>query len=152
MSERKIGQVGKFLITGCSNTAVDFSIISILLFIAPAPSSLVYMAYKIIAFSAASTNSYFLNKYYVFKSLSSGKKVISEKVNFIFSCLVSLGVNVLVSTVVFAWLVSTYPDISLLVAGNLGALLGTAVCLWWNYVAYKYLVFKIEENPTASTA
>ena len=152
---KKIGQIGKFLITGFSNTAVDFLVLSVLLFLAPAPSSVAYLVYKVIAFSVASTNSYILNKYYVFKSLSNlSSKTVEKKqgLNFIFSCLVGLLANVAVSTAIFSWLLSTYPDMPLLLAGNLGALSGTILCLWWNFVAYKYVVFKVRPTSGLTTA
>lgn len=156
IKDKKIGQVGKFLITGCSNTFVDFFVLSVLLFFAPAPSSVAYLIYKVIAFSFASTNSYVLNKYYVFKSSttlsSNAKHEKREGLSFLFSCLIGLLANVAVSTAIFSWLINTYPDMPILLAGNLGALSGTVLCLWWNFVAYKYVVFKVKPNSILTTA
>lgn len=156
LKDKKIGQIGKFLITGFSNTAIDFIILSTLLFLAPAPSSVVYIVYKVLAFSGASTNSYLLNKYYVFKShalqSNENKQGNKQTINFVISCLIGLLVNVAVSTVIFSWLISKYPDMSTFLAGNIGALSGTAICLWWNFIAYKYVVFKTVNNSSLSTA
>ena len=129
----------KFLIIGVGNTAVDFLVLTLLLLIYPSTSTLIYLGYKTISFTVASINSYFWNKYWVFKSSSSEKK--SERIRFALVSGIGLALNVGSATTAFYLAVRLFPLVSHIIAGTTAALFGTACGLLWNFIAYSYVVF-----------
>jgi len=125
------------------NTAIDFAVLNFLLYLFQINSSQhesLYVVFKVISFSLACTNSYFLNKHWVFKKEAPDVVQKQELLRFISVSLVGLLVNGAVAFVVLTLGTKAYPLHPTLWA-NIGALTGIIFVLLSNFLGYKYLVF-----------
>ncbi len=104
----------------------------------PGKNTLLYISFKAISFLVAVINSYYFNKYWVFHSQTNSKSKFSY---FFIVSLVGFFLNVAVASIIYNILVSTYPTHIQIIA-NIGASMGTFIVLIWNFVGYKFLVFK----------
>lgn len=98
-----------------------------------------YSLFKTVSFLAAVTNSYFMNRYWTFAAVE--KNNGKEFFQFMMISLGGFFVNVFSASL----LVNYFPNVFGLrpvSLGNLGALAGTLFGLIWNFVGYKYIVFK----------
>jgi putative flippase GtrA len=133
----------RFIVVGVFNTAIDLAVLNalVLLFGLGVHGEL-YFFFKAISFIAAVSNSYFWNKYWVFEKKTS----VGAKESSLFLTVSGAGflLNVMVSSLVFALIQSTHL-VSLHLAANIGALAGTIAVLSWNFLGYKYVVFKRHE-------
>ncbi|MHB8652035.1 MAG: GtrA family protein [Minisyncoccota bacterium] len=130
----------KFFMVGVLNTAIDFAVLNVLIFLfGMGAHGELYGAFKAVSFMVSATNSYFLNKYWVFeKTDASGAK---EPLLFLAVSGVGLLLNVALSSLVFLALTRGY-HVSIGIAVNIGALGGTLIVLAWNFIGYKFFVFK----------
>ncbi len=140
-----IYQAAKFVLVGLLNTFVDWGVLNLLIFLTSLASGWYYVGFKGISFLVATTNSYFWNKFWTFKKTAAD--VAPEKVSgkemlrfFIVSC-IGFALNVGVA----ALIVNVFGPqwgIDEKLWANVGALGGTLVGLFWNFLGYKLIVFK----------
>ena len=134
-------QAFKFIVAGILNTATDLLILNALILSFDHNfSSTTYAVFKTISFLAALTLSFFLNKYWVFKKSRLNSRR-GEKTLFVFVSVMAFLINVLIASFVFTVL-NRANIVGVAVAANVGALVGTITVLVWNFVCYKFLVFK----------
>ncbi|MBU2633577.1 GtrA family protein [Patescibacteria group bacterium] len=138
-----IYQFAKFVIVGFLNTAIDFGVLNILSMMTGLTSGFLVGGVNIPGFTLAAINSYFWQKFWVFKK----KEVQGEKTNyndfFTFVAVVLVGVFINGGIVV---LLTTYihpfgglsPERWL----NVAKIIATAVSLIWSFLGFKFLVFK----------
>lgn len=143
-------EYARFGATGILNTAVDFLVLNLLILASgPNLSSKALATYKAAAFLAAATNSYLLNKHWVFSRATARKEaaasVFSEGGRFLAVSIAGFFINVAISTAVFHAL-SLQDPLSEHVSANIGAGVGSLVTLLWNYAGYKAFVFN---RPTS---
>jgi putative flippase GtrA len=155
MISRKIAvfwQLGKFAVTGFLNFCVDLGILSLLTFIFKGYFNIdakriaivglsfltFYSIYKTISFIIANINSYYWNKYWTFEHGGDKK---SEFFQFFIVSLIGLVVNVFFASIVFKF-VSPVAGLNLDQWGLIGAVVGSAMGLAWNFIGYKFIVFK----------
>lgn len=142
-----IKQFAKFALVGVMNTAIDLIVLNLETIATGVKEGSGYAVQKGISFLAAVTFSYFLNKHWTFRDQSQedeGKKFSQ----FFLISVIGMFINVTVATVTVTYL--KYPINSLLNLSfltdqtwvNLGALSGTAIGLIWNFIGYKFIVFK----------
>jgi putative flippase GtrA len=149
-----VWQLAKFGVTGVMNFLVDLGVLSILIFISQDYFQVetkktilslgfviltFYSIYKAISFILASFNSYFWNKFWTFEKKST-EKTGKEFTQFFIVSLVGFILNVLVASYVFKSI-----DFSGLTSnqwGLVGAAAGSIVGLTWNFLGYKFIVFK----------
>jgi len=126
----------RFLVVGCANTAIDFGIfITLSLFIPP-------VAANFISTSVALLFSYVANKKYTFKTHNlTGVRHIAL---FLSVTLVGLWGIQPVIIAVFHSLNHTYGAV-------VGKIIATGCTLVWNYLWYKFVIFKKPAEPTASS-
>ena len=130
----------KFGLAGAVNTLIDFAVLNILIStFGLGENNAHYMIFKVISFLAAVTNSFFMNKYWVFKKTTTDTP--SEVWRFLGVSLIGLVLNALVSSFFFNFGPRIYP-FSMHAWANIGALIGTFAVLTWNFFGYKVLVFK----------
>jgi putative flippase GtrA len=106
-----------------------------------------YSAQKAVSFLFAVTFSYFLNKNWTFED-KSRQEENKKRLQFFAVSLIGMLINVAVATVIVNYL--QIPINNILHAffltpklwGTIGALGGTAVGLIWNFIGYKFIVFK----------
>ncbi len=141
--EETKAQFIKFFITGLINTFIDFSILNSLIIVFGLGETLLnYFVFKAISVFAAVTNSFFWNKKWVFKKESSGKELKKEMSMFYLIAFVGVGLNVAIATGTFSVLRNLFPEVGELILANLGALIALVAVMLWNFLGYKYIVFK----------
>jgi putative flippase GtrA len=144
-----IWQIGKFGVTGVLNVLVDLGVLSILTFFFRTYFSIdskasvftalslitFYSIFKSISFIIANINSYFWNKHWTFHK-EGGKS--TEFFQFFIVSVVGFIVNVIVASLVF----KSVAGFSVDQAGLIGAASGSIAGLAWNFIGYKFIVFK----------
>ena len=150
-----IWQLAKFIVIGVLNTLVDIGALAYMLYLAsvsgyPIASSDVlftlfvpiafFTLYKSISFVIANVNSYFWNKHWTFGA-NDGKKASTEFVQFFVVSFVGFIINVVASSLIFSF----FHKIGGLTADQwalIGAAAGSISGLAWNFIGYKFIVFK----------
>lgn len=137
--EKLIGQFVKFGIIGGMNTAIDFSILNLLMWWTGIYSGGQIILLNIISFAVAVINSYFWNKYWTFKDKDEAGVV--EFSQFIAVTLIGLAIN---SSVIY--IITTFVDpmfgLNEKLWANLAKVVATGLSLIWNFTGYKFIVFK----------
>ncbi|HZZ99488.1 MAG TPA: GtrA family protein, partial [Candidatus Paceibacterota bacterium] len=133
-------QFGKFSVIGVSNTTVDFGVLNLFIASTGYTSGGGYALIKVFAFMAALVCSYLLNKFWTFNGLIGGK---GEFAKFVAVTLGSFAVNLGVSWAV-ATFVSPVLGLSLTQWANVANAAGVAVGLIFNFIGFKFIVFKFE--------
>ncbi|MBX4204944.1 MAG: GtrA family protein [Candidatus Doudnabacteria bacterium] len=132
-----VTQISKFAAVGFLNTAINFAVLNILSIITGQAAGLSVGEYNIPATAVAATNSYFWNKYWVFKGVSRGSA--SDPVKFFIVTAIGLlarsGVLYFVTTFV------SHGDLSKTAWLNVANVLATLVGIMVDYLGYKFLVF-----------
>jgi putative flippase GtrA len=137
-------QIIKFSLTGGVNTAVDFAVLNLLIYLFGLTSQdSRYLIFKTISASVAILNSYLLNKWWVFKSNQIRQQRTSgEMVKFIGVSAIGLILNATIASLAFNALHPVFPSASAHMLANAGALTGTVIVMIFNFIGYKFLVFK----------
>ena len=132
-------QFAKFASVGVLNTVVDLGVFNLeTFFYGSLPAAAVFSVFKAISFLGATTNSYFWNKYWTFSSNSAPQA--GEVIKFYAIAIIGGFLNVAVATAVRT---ANPQFISPNVLVNLVApLSGILVVFLWNFIGYKYVVFK----------
>jgi putative flippase GtrA len=137
---KSAGQMVRFLCIGILNTAIDLAVLNALVLIfGVGRNGEWYVVFKSISFLAAVTNSYFFNRYWVFRPVQA--RTASALSSFFAVSVVGFFLNVAIASATFKILIGIYPGHTELIA-NLGAIVGTCVVLAWNFLGYKFFVFK----------
>jgi len=141
-------QAGRFGIVGLMNFTVDTGILSILSRVTGVYEGLYIIPLNAVSVIVALTNSYFWNHYFTFK----GQDMPSKK-EFTAFLIVSAGGIAINSFIVY--LFTTYIDPfnsitkeRLEILAKIGA---TLVSLFWNFLGYKYIVFKSAPRAVEQT-
>lgn len=133
-----IYQIVKFGIVGFLNTVIDFGILNLLSWMTGIYSGKQIIILNSVAFAFAVTNSYFWNKYWTFNSGDNAKK--GEFAEFLAVSVVGLIIN---TGIVYT--VTTYAPLFVenpALLENIAKLFATAFALIWNFIGYKFIVFK----------
>lgn len=131
-------QIGKFAVVGILNTVLDFAILNVLISVSGISEGPMASAFKGISFIVAVVNSYYWNKYWTFNFRG---KVEREFLQFFVVSLIGFGLNV----GAFSIVVNVIGTGGALWA-NLGALAGTVAGFTWNFLGYKFVVFKSDRG------
>lgn len=139
-----IGQFARFVVIGVLNTSIDLAVLNFLMFATGHSEGYYYSVFKAASFSAAVITSYFLNKHWAFGDKGKRKEIhkISQFMAVsIIGALINVGVASSVVLFLKPQLIEILPFSNQL-WGNIGALCGTAIGLIWNFLGYKFIVFK----------
>lgn len=151
-----VWQLGKFGVTGVLNMLVDMGTLSLLIaifrnafsieaknLIIPGVTALsfltFYVIYKSTSFIIANINSYLWNKYWTFHQEADGVK--TEFLQFFIVSVIGFVINVVVAALVFR-LANPADVVAQGQWGLIGAACGSAAGLAWNFLGYKFVVFK----------
>ncbi len=136
-------QIAKFVVVGALNTFVDFGVLNILILILNAwvPGFFAlgtpYALVKGVSFIFSEFNSFLWNKFWTF---GSDKREVRELFKFY-----AVGIGGFIINVTTATLVASLPGLGgfdTAIRANIGAAAGTFIALTWNFVGYKFFVFK----------
>jgi putative flippase GtrA len=151
--KKELGQVVRFAIVGVSNFLVDFIIYNLLLKFVPGVSA-VWAA--IISGTAAMINSFIFNKNFTFKAKNlTVYKLVLFFVITAFGLYAIRPLIIYFFTKVWLWPSQVLYDATTWLklpfsrefdTRNLALLIAILIVLFYNYIAYKYLVFNDEEK------
>lgn len=133
-------QFSKFGLIGVSNAVIDLGIYNFLIFISDISSGYAIVAFKSISVFIAIINSYIWNKFWSFGKKETGN-VKGEFTQFL---LVSLG-GLLLNVGITAFVVNVIGapvGVTEKVWANVGGLTASILVLTWNFIGYKFFVFK----------
>ncbi len=130
-----VRQFTKFFLVGAMNTLIDLGILNLLIFASGISFGLWYSVFKGVSFLIATTNSYFWNKRWTFES---SQKKFSQ---FLIISTIGFVINVGVASFLVN-LIGPQASLTVKVWANVGALAGSAIGLMWNFLGYKFIVFK----------
>lgn len=133
-------QFAKFLVVGLSNVSIDFGILNLLILFTNVKSGIFFAIIKAVSFLAAIMNSYLWNKFWVFES-NEARGIGKQFFKFFNITFVGLVINVTVASIIVN-LIKPFGDISPTIWANIGALIAIFFPVIWNFLGYKYIVFK----------
>ncbi len=142
-------QFGKFVLVGGLNFLVDVGILNLLIFVTSIAAGWLYSVFKGISFAVAVINSYLWNKFWTFKSPraqgesadESVGKIGKEFLTFVIVSLIGIGLNNAVASLIVNWLGPQW-GISENLWANIGAVTASFLAMFWNFIGYKFIVFK----------
>lgn len=132
-------QIAKFCATGGLNTLLNLGVLNALIAFTGYAAGIWYAVFYAIAFIIANINSYIWNRYWTFGSRDTANA--KEFGEFFVVSLVGLGLSVATAVLVVNVL-GAPAGISPARWANVGALAATVISLAWNFVGYKFIVFK----------
>lgn len=133
-------QFGKYAAVGFTNAAVDFGVLNLLIASTGIAVGIYYTLFKAISFLFASVHSYFWNRLWVFgagKNQNQGLEVAKFFSVLILSTVINIGVASLVVN-----FITPLFGLDAKAWANVGAVVGNAVALAFNFVGFKLAVFK----------
>ncbi len=137
-----IYQFAKFAAVGSLNSFIDFGVLNLLIFLTSISGGIWFTLFKIISFLCATTNSFFWNKYWTFETHGSPKA--GETLKFYTTAIIGGILNIGIASLIVNGI--TRPEIiSPNLWANIGALCGILSAFLWNFLGYKFVVFKKQE-------
>jgi putative flippase GtrA len=138
-----IPQFAKFVAIGFMNFFIDLAVLNLEMFASGKSTGIYYTVFKAVSFLVAVTFSYFFNKHWAFqdkKKTDQGKQFSQ----FLSVSIVGMVINVTTASIVVNYIAPQITFITLApkLWGNLGAVGGAATGLIWNFLGYKFWVFK----------
>ncbi len=133
-------QAIKFVLVGIINTVIDLGVLNILILASGISAGLGYSIFKGISFTAAVVNSYFLNRSWTFRR-GATNKTQKEFFQFFIASVIGFVINVSAASFVVN-LIGPQFGIGAKLWANVGAILATLTAMFWNFLAYKFIVFK----------
>lgn len=138
-----VWQLAKFVVVGALNTFIDFGVLGFFLWISKINAGEVialYAFFKFLSFTAAATNSYFWNKSWTFEkgSKAQGK----EFAGFYFVTGIGALLNVGIASLIVRLASSSAAVSGNVLAGIIAPFVGVLAGFMWNFLAYKFFIFK----------
>lgn len=139
-------QLAKFATVGILNTSIDFGILNLLSIATGITKGFVIGGVNVPGVALAITNAYFWNKFWVF-SAKDNKGALHDFPKFI---LVS-GSGILLNSGIVIFITSyTGPGFGLEegIALNVAKVIATPLSMTWNFLGYKFVVFRSTKTPS----
>lgn len=137
-------QFAKYAVVGVANTAVDFGVLNLLMWMGQTYEGKIIFFFNTISFLVAVVHSYFWNKFWTFKNKQSENKTI-QFIQFMIISLIGALIN---SGIVYVLgsLINPACGLSQRAWINVVKVIATVISLIWNFVGYKLIVFKEIKN------
>lgn len=136
-----VKQFSKFIIVGGINTGIDFLILNILIYITGITAGVELFILNCVSFSVAVVNSYFMNKHWTFQDKTKPEQEPIKFSQFLAVSIVGIIINGLILTSITSY-ISPLFGLSAVFWANIAKLMATGVSLIWNFIGYKFFVFK----------
>ena len=133
-------QFAKFAAVGTLNSFIDFGVVNLLIAIFGVATGIAFSIFKAISFLFATTNSFFWNKFWTFDS--KGGDTTKQAIQFYVIAGIGLLVNVGVATLVNG---ARGEAVAVNLWANFAVLCGIFASFIWNFLGYKFIVFKKQE-------
>lgn len=135
-----IYQLAKFLLIGVIATIFDLGILAFFISVSHINSGFYYNLFKGTSFIIATILKYIPDKYWAFKKKESAN-VKKEFAQFFTVTLIGLGINIFIADLIVNQIKPQWGLPANLWA-NLGGITATIVVFAWNFIGYKFIVFK----------
>jgi putative flippase GtrA len=143
-----IFQAAKYLLIGILATLVDLGVMNILIIISGIATGIYFSVFKGISFLFATFSKYFGDKFWAFEKMEK-QGMQKEFTSFFLVTLIGLGINVGIASFVVNFLGSNATalfgfqlKLNPSMIANLGGLAAAVIVAVWNFVGYKFIVFK----------
>ncbi len=133
-------QLSKFGLIGVANTVIDLGIYNLFIYFSDVSSGYLISVFKSFSVLAAIINSYIWNKFWSFEK-KEGKNIGEEFTQFLAVSLIGLLLNVGITSLVVN-VIGTPASMNDKAWANVGGLTASILVLTWNFVGYKFFVFK----------
>jgi len=144
-----IPQFTKFIMVGFANTAVDFGILNFLMGITGIYSGQGIFFLNSISFVVAVMHSYVWNKFWTFKVKKTD--AAKEFLQFLIVSVVGLLINGAIVFMITTWVKPLFGLVDASWA-NVAKIAATVISLVWNFIGYKFVVFKEKKTEEIQTA
>lgn len=133
-------QLAKFVLVGALNTFVDLGVLNLLMFIFSISAGWLYSVFKAISFTCSVIHSYFWNKFWTY-----GKKDTKVGAGEFGKFFLIAGIGFFLNVGIASFVVNVIdPQFGLSpeIWANVGAIIATICVFMWNFLGYKFIVFK----------
>ncbi len=135
-----IFQLAKYLLIGVLATITDLGVLNLLMWGSAITAGVLFSVFKGISFIVATCAKYFGDKFWAFEKM--GKKGMGKEFSqFFVVTLIGLGLNVGVASLVVN-VIGPQFGLSETLWANVGGIAAAFGITAWNFIGYKYLVFK----------
>ena len=133
-------QLAKFVLIGALFAVFDLAILNVLMEFFSATQGIKYLIFVTISFVITTSVKYLVDKFWAFEK-KGGEKVSSEFSMFFIITLISAGIQIGLAHIIVNVIGPRF-GINPLVWGNIGKITGITVASAWNFIGYKFFVFK----------
>ena len=141
-------QFGKFFLVGGFNFLLDAAILNFFLFATKLTAGLPQTGFKSASFFWGAISSYLWNKYWTFSG-GPRKNKGKEIYQFLAVTLTSFALNVGLDYV-FVNMVGSFWNMKPILWAQFSAVLAAAIAMFWNFLGYKFIVFKVKTAETVA--
>jgi len=145
---RALYQFGKFFLVGGFNFLLDAAILNFFLFATKLTAGLPQTGFKSASFFWGAISSYLWNKYWTFSG-GPRKNKGKEIYQFLAVTLTSFALNVGLDYV-FVNMVGSFWNMKPILWAQFSAVLAAAIAMFWNFLGYKFIVFKVKTAETVA--
>jgi putative flippase GtrA len=135
-----IWQMAKYLLIGVLATILDLGVLNGLILASGVATGTMYAVFKGISFIVATCSKYFGDKFWAFEKKEKAG-MGKEFLQFFFVTLIGLGLNVLIASLVVNRMDPQF-GLSQAAWGTVGGMAAAFGVTAWNFIGYKFFVFK----------